>query len=329
MNAVRVTFRQPLHREGMMRVLAGFIVGLGFASTSFGASMPDDNFYLGLDNFKRGQGSLESIDPEGVVSTIAQGLDDFAGMAVDGDGNIYFGGWLSQFIFKATPTGQVAGFYGGVLGFGGTSLLANPLKMAFDGTGNLLIANELDGAIVKITPAATASIFGNVFDADALAFDPNGNLYVASDDGRYIDKLTASGVSSTFVTDIQVGEDGLAFDSLGNLFVSTEIGIDEISPTGTVKLFESQNLLGVPGPLAFDANGNLFVEVRFGVEQDIQEIAPDGSVSTLVSGLTNLEDFAVEPVPEPSFWCIGSVTICAFISIRPRYRCGGDSRLPC
>ena len=167
--------------------------------------------------------------------------------------------------------------------------LAEPRGLAFDGSGNLFVANTtFDGidtfqaSIVKITPDGVQSTFatlsGNLI-GEGVAFDRAGNLFVAAidqtDPNAYgpstIYKITPTGVQSTFGT-LPYRGFGLAFDRAGNLFAA-DVGHPDIisaaiykfTPDGTRSVFADQYAIGFfTGPigLAFDQFGNLFASTE-------------------------------------------------------------------
>jgi len=118
--------------------------------------------------------------------------------------------------------------------------------LAFDGAGNLFVADALDKTIYKFAPNGTRSVFVclSAFTPDSgpagLAFDRFGNLFVSTQSGcpaaepDSILKFTPDGVGSTFATDLVLPR-GLAFDRGGNLFVAEFCGGDilKFTPNGT------------------------------------------------------------------------------------------------
>jgi sugar lactone lactonase YvrE len=155
-------------------------------------------------------------------------------------------------IVQITPSGLLSTFASG---------LNTPAALAFDGSGNLYVADD-GGTISKITPAGVVSTFAGGFDeADALAFDGSGNLYVANGGnttliGGTISKVTPAGAVSTFASGFRDLR-ALACDGSGSLYVSGgDSDITRITPAGVVSLFAS-NLLD-PAALAFDGSGNLY-----------------------------------------------------------------------
>ena len=105
------------------------------------------------------------------------------------------------------------------------------------------MANSGDNTVSEITPAGAASTFANGFgNPTGLAFDGGGNLYVANWTSNTVSKVTPAGMVSTFASGFN-GPMGLAFDGSGNLYVanyanSTVSGtISKITPAGAVTTF--------------------------------------------------------------------------------------------
>jgi DNA-binding beta-propeller fold protein YncE len=159
--------------------------------------------------------------------------------------------------------------------FASGGLLNGPSALAFDGSGNLYVANYYNNNIVKYTPAGVGSIYASagLNNPTGLAFDGSGNLFAVNSadtnlvaqaggtivkfDSVALGLLYASGLNHPY---------SVAFDNSGNLYVSENTGnaIDKYSPNGQGSVFASSgNLLNNPnlnGPwgLAF-SGGNLYV----------------------------------------------------------------------
>lgn len=255
-------------------------------------------------------GSIIKLTLDGVASAFASGLlfpESFPeGLAIDGAGNVFVTTGASQ-ILKFTPDGRHS-TYGSAdsiesLAFDNTgnlfgtspnfatvfrlppgdfpptfadyrtARLSFPTSLAFDGVGNVYVANH-----------------GGMFD-------PNHNLYAGT-----IEKFSPMGTDlGAFATGLS-GPFGLAFDSLGNLFVSnTESStIEKITPNGGRSVFANAGLNNPKG-LAFDSAGNLYV-ANAG-SNTVAKFTPAGVGSVFATGLDNPTFIAIGPdVPEPSTW---------------------------
>ena len=161
--------------------------------------------------------------------------------------------------------------------------LNGPFALAFDGSGNLFVAEQSTGTIFKFTPNGTKSTFASGLGVlFALAFDTSGNLYAVDEGSGSIFKFTPDGVKSTFVSGIG-SPVSLAFDSGGNLFVGDQVAnaIFKFAPDGTKTTFTSG--LNDPVGLAFDSAGNLFVAENVG--GTIFKFTPAGTMTTFASAL--------------------------------------------
>jgi len=237
---------------------SGLLRPRGFAFDGFG-----NLFVATLDTATLfdSQGQILKFAPDGTVTVLASRLHSPEGLALDGAGNLYFAcGDFSHpatgFITKITPQGAVSKF--AFLGKGDHGAHQN-FGVAFDGQGNLFVADNIAEAIYVITPARRVSTFVSLPVPSGLAFDGAGNLY-ASDFGPDFDPSAPGGVT-------------------------------KIAPDGTQTIVVSGlgNLLG----LAFDPYGNLFVAGR--TDNVIYKITPDGSVSVFATGLDVPQFLAVEP----------------------------------
>ena len=160
----------------------------------------------------------------------------------------------------------------------------NPEGIAFDGTGNLYVANDSTATISKITSSGTATLFATVPGSSpvGLAFDASGNLYMADTNHDWIDKIDPAGTATLFAA-LPNGSlpIGLAFDSSGNLYTANA-NTDEISKitsTGTVSHFATLPAGSSPFGLAFDRGGDLYVTEIAG---RIDKIDAGGAVSPFV-----------------------------------------------
>jgi sugar lactone lactonase YvrE len=108
-----------------------------------------------------------------------------------------------------------------------------PKGLAFDSSGNLFVARNTTGTIVKFTPDGHRSTFASgLIEPVGLAFDAADNLFIAAKqserEGGVILKFARDGSRSTFASGLAVPL-GLAFDSAGNLFVVDMAGSDTTS----------------------------------------------------------------------------------------------------
>ena len=132
----------------------------------------DGNVYV-TDNH-----AVRRITPEAVVTTLAGSpgnsgnsdgtgtaarFNDPIGMTADAAGHLYVADWANHTIRKVTPAGVVttiagsAGTSGFVNGTAAAARFFNPMGLVFDGSGNLLIADQNNHAIRRLSPAGAVT----------------------------------------------------------------------------------------------------------------------------------------------------------------------------
>ncbi|HMG86249.1 MAG TPA: FG-GAP-like repeat-containing protein [Terracidiphilus sp.] len=213
------------------------------------------------------------------------------GLAFDSTGNLYIADSSNNVIREiAVSTGIISAVaggaaptYNGSIGDGGpatSAILQVPATIAFDGNGNLFIADTdnyrvrevsaTTGIITTVAGSGTSTGSGDGGPAtnaglqlpDSLAVDKAGNIYVGSSNGARVRKVTAaSGQINTIAgfedlagdtgdggqaTSAEVYPRSLALDSAGNLYISNWPGeIREInSSTGVIARIAG---IGYPG----------------------------------------------------------------------------------
>ena len=245
---------------------SGSVDGTG-TSASFNSPMGvavdgDGNVYV-ADHINN---KIRKISPAGVVTTFAgsgsPGDDNGtgtaasfrtpAGVAVDGDGNVYVADYGNFKIRKISPAGVVSTFAGLGLsgsndGVGAAARFRNPMGIAVDVNGNVYVADAFNQMIRKITPArevstlAGSTTFGNADGIGAqagfatpqgIAVDGSGNVYVADTYNYKIRKINSAGAVTTLI---------------GNGSMGSTDG------TGAAASFNA------PTSVAIDANGNIYV----------------------------------------------------------------------
>jgi sugar lactone lactonase YvrE len=206
------------------------------------------------------------------------------GLALDAAGNLYVGDTDNFTIRKMTPAGTNwvvttiagrAGVYGNVDGTNDAALFSDPKAVALDNAGNILVADEENHLIRKITPVGTnwvvttlagkarmpGSADGSGGDARfsfpySFALDTAGSIYVADPGNGAIRKITVAGTNVVVTTLAGFG---------GNFGSADEVGI--------AARFKA------PFGMAVDKAGNRFVTDQG--NHTLRMISSDGTVSTL------------------------------------------------
>jgi len=239
--------------------------------------------------------AIRKITSAGVVTTLAgstAGLSGFVdatgtaarffnprGVAVDGSGNVYVGDTSNNAVRKITPAGVVSTFAGSTVGtfgyvddVGTAARFRLPRGLAFDGAGNLYVADHDNNVIRVITPLGVVSTFagnnglpGNLSGTgtaarfngpSGVAVDPSGNVYVADATSSTVRKITPAGVVTTLA---------------GSPQTFTQPGYIDSTGTGAE--------VSGPGGVAVDAAGTVYV-ADYGTHH-IRRINPAGTVTTL------------------------------------------------
>ena len=73
------------------------------------------------------------------------------GVAVDGAGNVYVAGWVSDNAFRITPAGTITEIID-ASGDGAGNTLDGALSVAVDGAGRLYVTGEHSDNVLQITP---------------------------------------------------------------------------------------------------------------------------------------------------------------------------------
>jgi len=179
------------------------------------------------------------------------------GIVADGNGNVYITDHYANTVRKIeTATGVVttiagsAGASGSTDGIGSAALFNSPAGIAYDGAGNLYVADMNNNAIRKIvisSGSVTTFAGGNSGETDGVgttatfygpngvAYDGSGNLYVVDEYGGVIRKIvlssasvfTVAGTPFSYQFSDGVGANahfyyptGITYDGVGNVYIS-------------------------------------------------------------------------------------------------------------
>ncbi len=211
------------------------------------------------------------------------------GIAADTNGNLYVADFNNDTIRKITSAGVVstlaglAGNPGSADGTNDNARFNQPFGVAVDGSGNVYVADSMNNAIRKVTPAGAVStiagLAGNYGYADGtnsaarfsypfgITADNNGNLYVADAYNHLIRKMTPMGTNWVVST--------LAGNSSIN---------GHIDGTGTNALFNT------PYALTVDASGNVYAADDGDTNTTIRKITPAGVVTTIAGSAIGVAD---------------------------------------
>ena len=231
------------------------------------------------------------------------------GVAVDGDGNVYFTDTNNHRIRKVTVTGIITTVAGdGTEGFAGDGGLAtsasldNPTAIAIDGDGNFYLSDTGNSRVRKVAAGTgiISTVAGNgtpAFSGDGgpatsaallfpvgIAVDDDGNLFIADHYSARIRKVAA-----------------------GTGVISTVAGNGTYGASGDGGLAGSASLEN-PLDVAVDGSGNLFI-ADFGNGRVRRVSAGTGIISTAAgSGYWSYADVDI-PATDMAFACPCGVAI--------------------
>lgn len=205
-------------------------------------------------------------------------------VAVDRTGNVFVTDVLNQVIRKISPSGFVSTYAGnGASGYAdgpvSSASFRNPIAMCTDIQGNLIISDQHNHVIRKITPSGMVSTIAGVpgvsgfQDGPAAASlfnfprgvktDQYGNIYVADTDNHRIRKISNTGIVTTLSGTIAGYADGnvssgmlnkpcdIAVDALGNIYIADALNhrIRLLNPQGKLSTVAGSGAIGfVDGP---------------------------------------------------------------------------------
>jgi uncharacterized repeat protein (TIGR01451 family) len=240
-------------------------------------------------------------------------LSYFRGIVFDSGGNLFIADTNNYRVRKIDPSGIISTVAGnGTYGFNGDGVsalsarLASPSGVAFDGSGNLLIADYGNSRIRKVASSGVIStVAGNgtsgftgdggqatlaqLNSPNGLAVDAgSGDLLIADTANRRIRKVSSSGIINTVAGNGTQGfggdggpavnalfdtPRGVAVDAAGNVLVAdtNNSRLRRITPAGIVSTFAGIAASG------FTGDGGPATSARLSLPGSVAP-APDGSV---------------------------------------------------
>lgn len=165
--------------------------------------------------------AIREITPAGLVSTFVTGINGPSGLCFDGSGNLLVAEQAASLIIKITPAKVITTISGSTYGYFNSPTAAaaqfeDPSDIQIDGAGNIFVADYLNNALRKITPAGTVTTLAG------------SNAY--GNTGAYAD---GAGTAAQFnnLTGVAIGSGDIIYvsDLLNN-------DIRRVMPDGTVTL---------------------------------------------------------------------------------------------
>jgi len=255
------------------------------------------------------------------VPALTSGMDWPSSAALDASGVLHFAELHSNRVARIAADGRIVTVAGdGFPGFSGDNgpavraRLSNPTGIAFDGAGNLYIADQANHRVRRVTPAGTISTFAGTgqagFSGDGgqaqsaalnqptdVAADARGNIYVADMGNHRVRRISAAGVILTVAGTGQAGR-----------------GADGVAATASS--------LNFPSSVAVDAAGDLYILDWQNFL--IRKVSYSSRPTVSPGGVVNGASFAPAPIPVAP----GSIVAIFGVNLAPSTASATDVPLP-
>ena len=238
-----------------------------------------------------GSGQLVQMFPGGPQTTLASGLNDPSGVAVDAAGDVFVVIFNSDVVeYPADGSGQRA-LAGGNY----------PTSLAVDAPGDVFVG---DNHGVQEYPAGGGQVTldPNIPYAPGLAVDNQGDVFVSGNqfgNSGDVIEIHPNGTQTTVASGLNSPQ-GLAVDLKGDVFIA-EQGSNQVveAPAGGGTPISVGSGLQAPAGVALDAAGNVFIADDTSANNVIEVPAGGGAQTTLASltGPTAVAAYA----PAPTF----------------------------
>jgi ELWxxDGT repeat protein len=227
------------------------------------------------------QAGANYIGPAPVTTLVSSGLNEPAGVAVDGSGNVYIADFDNGAIKEwSASTQQVTTLV--------SSGLNLPYGIAVDGTGHVYITDVGNNAIYEwsaATQQVTTVVSSGLQNPYGVAVDGSGNIYIADTGNNAIKEWDAATQQVTTLVSSGLNEPtGVAVDGSGNIYIADSYNnaIKEWSAATQMVTTLVSSGLNYPFGVALDGSGNVYI-----VDTDNNAIkawsASTQQVTTLVS----------------------------------------------
>lgn len=275
------------------------------------------NLYVA--NYAGGNGmGILKINPSAQVAVADSFAKSSIGLCINQDQSMFVTNFNDGYITKTDASGTKSIVY--------YHPETHPNNLAFDESGNMIVSDN-SGVMYKMAPDGTLSIFAsNLSCPQGLAFDATGNLFVANYLNGQISKITPAGSLSVFATvpdPLTAHLTHLAIGASGNLYVSaySHNKIYKISTDGSVSVLAGTGMAGGtngpasqatfdgPNGIAFTPQGGLLVSDynanRIRLIQDVENTASaprlskqsQATIKVLLTEPITLSIHQAEPTP--------------------------------
>jgi uncharacterized protein (TIGR03437 family) len=259
----------------------------------------------GIINSIAGDGTI-GYSGDGGLATGA-GLFQPYGISVDSAGDVYIAEaadcrvrMIDLKLDINTIAGNGSPGFAGDSGPAGAALLNEPTGVVVDSSGNLYVADSLNGRVRKITPsAAISTVAGNggysysgdggpaakaeLYQPQAVAVDASGNSYIADSGNHVVRKVAANGTIATIAGNGVAGyggdggsgakaqlntPTGVAVDNSGNVYIadSGNHRVRRVASDGSISTFAGNGTAGFAGDGGAAASAELYTPFGLAVD---------------------------------------------------------------